>query len=103
MANIRLSKSTLDELTRCPRCWWLAKNKSMKAPDGRHVPFKWHAQVITIKADHARIKDLVTRAGQCLEGPCPKHNDQCDMCEYVALRAEYSAVPAQRFPPTYQK
>lgn len=57
--------------------------------DGRYVPFNWHAQVIVITADHARIKDLVTRAGKCLEGPLPAASMDCDMCVYVKDRKAF--------------
>lgn len=72
----------------------VAAGTGTDTPDGRHLPFTWHAQVIKIKADHARIKDLVIRAGSCLDGPCPPKNMECAMCEYVELRAEYQSVPA---------
>lgn len=62
--------------------------------EGRHVPFRWHAQVIKIKADHGRIKNLVTRAGECLQGAMPKKSAACAMCEYLDARANFQVAAA---------
>ena len=58
------------------------------------VDFRWKCQVIRITADHARIKDLVTRAGKCLQGSMPSKNAECEMCEYMDVRANYQMAAA---------
>ena len=57
--------------------------------DGAVIPFRWQAQVIPIKTDHARIKALVMRAGKCLEDGLPPHNVECEMCEYTRKRDSF--------------
>ena len=65
-------------------------------PDGRMVAFNWHCQVITIRANHDRIKTLIRAAAACIEGPLPEPNvnivigkrggtkvEGCAVCAYV--------------------
>ena len=53
------------------------------------VDFRWNCQVIKIKAEHTRIKDLVTRAGKCLEGPLPAPGETCETCAFIAERETF--------------
>lgn len=66
---------------------------------------KWASQVIAVKADHERVKDLVLRAAACIEGPMPEPNitrsvvsrgankgaeklEGCAVCVYLIEREE---------------
>lgn len=67
-----------------------ANIKQGRAPDALGhgiLEFEWRTQVIGLKADHAAAKDLITRAGQCLEGPLPDPGEDCDFCPYDVKRA----------------
>lgn len=64
------------------------------------VPFRWNAQVIRITADHARVKDLLARAGRCLEAPnAPAGSPACEQCNYLVQRRSYDLreAPAEAF------
>jgi len=60
------------------------------------VPMSWNCQVITISADHERIKDNVIRAGKCLEGPLPEPGKDCTVCNYVPEREQMLKAMASK-------
>ena len=78
-----------------------SEDGSIPSPDenGSSLTMGWRCQVITIKADHDRIKKLVLSAAACLSGPLPEPNykitvgkkggqtiDGCEMCAYIFER-----------------
>jgi hypothetical protein len=58
-------------------------------PEHTVVPFTWNCQVVRIRVDHARIRDLVARAGKCLEGKLPDPSENCLTCAYIDARTSY--------------
>ncbi len=75
------------------------------AGDVGYTMQKWASQVITLKADHDRIKKLVLAAAACIEGPMPEPKltrsivargqnkgqekvDGCQVCVYLLEREE---------------
>lgn len=46
----------------------------------------WACQVIKIRANHDRAKDLLLRAAKCLSGPMPDPGPDCEYCSFVTER-----------------
>lgn len=63
-------------------------------PENHHITEQvWGSQVVTLKADHARIKKLVLQAAACIESAMPdppragkKGEISCAVCAYVEDR-----------------
>lgn len=63
-------------------------------PDGRNFPYKWHCQVIRIKANHDRAKALTSRGGECLAGnEAPGSSPDCEQCAYLEERNAFDRAP----------
>ncbi len=71
--------------------YYYPENVVLSAIATGELSMNWRCQVITIKADHERIKKLVLAAAACLAGPLPEPSESCEMCAYIEARGKLYA------------